>query len=144
MDNLTFPILNEGDGSSSSSFRPNGTGQYKISSVQSGKCVKLKPNKDYFGEVAENHLYFEIFPKSTIYKNLLSSYEITALVYKQFDIDEISESSDITRQLIPSNQMEYIGFNFKNKNLANIKLRKAIAYSLDLQDVTKMLMEALL
>lgn len=137
LDYLTFPILNEGDGNSDSNFRPNGTGQYRISSIQKGKYIRLKPNEDYFGDVAENKIYCEVFPKTTVLRNLLSSYEVTALLYKDFDIDEISESSDITRVYVPSNNMEYIGFNFKNKSLANVRLRKAICYALDLQDVTK-------
>lgn len=137
LDYLTFPILCEGEGSDSGSFRPNGTGQYRISSIQSGKCIKLKPNKEYFGEIADNNIYCEVFPKTTVLRNLLSSYEVTALMDKEFDLDEISESSDITRVYVPSNNMEYIGFNFKNKQLKNVKLRRAIAYALDLEDITK-------
>lgn len=137
LDYLIFPILNEGDSVAEDGFRPNGTGQYAISKIRESKEIKLKPNTSYYGEEADNHLTFEVFPKTTVLKNLVSSYEITALMYQEFDIDELQNTSDITRVMVPSNKMEYIGFNFNNKSLAINGLRKAIAYALDLDNIAK-------
>ena len=135
LSNLTFPILKEGQGDFGKKYSPNGTGQYKISKYNKSKYIELKPNKDYYGDVATNKLYFQIFPKSTVVENLLTSYEVTALVDFDYNKTETTSTNGVTCEYIPSNNFDYVGFNFKNKALENVELRQAIAYTVDLNEV---------
>ncbi|MCQ2550880.1 MAG: ABC transporter substrate-binding protein [Clostridia bacterium] len=120
LDHLTFPILNSGE-SFPGLKKPNGTGSYKVSMVDEMKGIVLK---------GENTLTFQIFPKSTVVENLLTSYEVTAMIS-----NKTSVNNDVTMKFIPSNSFEYIGFNYKNKALANKEMRQAIAYSMDINEL---------
>ncbi len=137
LDNLTFPIMKEGDGDFGKGFKPNGTGMYKVGKREKDKYIKLVPNKKYYGELAENTIYCQVFPKSTDIENLINTYDVTVEFSKDFNGKSIADDKGLTHAFIPSNNMEYMAFNFNNPVLAKKEMRKAIAYSVDLEELVK-------
>lgn len=137
LDNLTFPIMKDGDGDFGHGFKPNGTGMYKVGKREKDKYIRLVPNKNYYGTVAENTIYCQVFPQSTDIENLINTYDVTAEFSKDFNGKSIADDKGLSHAFIPSNNMEYMAFNFNNPILAKKEMRKAIAYAVDLHDLVK-------
>lgn len=137
LDNLTFPILRNGDGDNGEGFKPNGTGQYKVSKKDLDKYIKLVPNKKYYGDVAKNNIYCQVFPKSTVVENLINTYDVTAHFYRDYNGQSVAEDKGLSYKGIISNNMEYIAFNFNNPLLEKKTFRQAVAYAVDLDELVK-------
>ncbi|MEG2528878.1 MAG: ABC transporter substrate-binding protein [Anaerovoracaceae bacterium] len=143
LDNLVFPIVCSNqlgspyDFASTTSYKPVGTGQYKYSSYNSLSRLKLKPNKDYFGDVATNKIQFEILPDKEKSTNLMTMDSITAYYSDKSNIDTIAEDKNLKINKIMSNQVEYLAFNFDNINLSKNNVRLAIARAIDTKKILK-------
>ena len=137
LDNLTFPIVSSGDYSSSSSYKPMGSGQYKYSSYDKKSYLKLVPNDEYYGDAASNSIKFKLIKYSSKVMNFITTDDLTACVSTAQDAKSDAEDKDLKCTEIKSNEMEYLGFNFKNTALAQKKVRQAIAYVIDTKSVAK-------
>lgn len=138
LDNLVFPIVSSRQYSSVSefanatSYKPMGTGKYKYRSYNYLSHLKLSPYKDYFGDAASNSIRFVILPSKTHVTDLMTMDDITAALIKDDNIGSIAEDKHLRTHRVLSNEAEYMGFNFNNRYLANVKMRQAIARAIDL------------
>lgn len=134
LDNLIFPIV------SSRSYDPSsnrnvGSGQYRYGSYDSTKALNLKPNKNYYGETATNSLQLKIVPDKTTTTGLMTMDAVTAYVSTSQDADSDADDKKLKVTKIPSSELEYLGFNFKNKYLAQKEVRQAIATAIDTDSI---------
>lgn len=134
LDNLTFPIV------SASSFdrndtKPAGSGPYFYGSYANKKVLKLKVNKDYYGEKAKNSLRFKVIEDKSKIPGLMTIDSLTAAVVTSNEVAIDAEDKGMRVTPIASNEMEYIGFNFKNKYLKDARVRQAVAKAIDCQSI---------
>lgn len=137
---LTFPIIqansmNSGKGRKKASFKPIGTGQYKVADHQSGRFLRLEPNEHYYDGSAVNIIIFKMFPDKAYAKNLIDSNALS--VFFNMDTQDIIAMGDTEYQTVrfPSNKVEFIGFNCSNPVLIQKKVRQAIAYAVDTEEL---------
>ena len=134
LDNLVFPIVSSAEYSSSQN-RALGSGQYCCSSFDRKKALKLKPNKYYFDEKAKNRLEFKVIPDKSKTMGLMTTDMITAYMSKSQDADVEAADKHLRAEKINSSELEYIGFNFKNKYLSDVRVRKALAKAIDTESI---------
>ncbi|WP_338546278.1 ABC transporter substrate-binding protein [Emergencia sp. JLR.KK010] len=134
LDNLVFPIISATNYDADSD-RVVGSGPYAISSYDNTKCLNLNPNKYYFGEKPENKLRFKVLPDKSKTLGLMTMEAVTAYVSRDQDADADAEDKDLNTEKISSSELEYLGFNFKNKVLAKKEVRQAIAKAIDVESL---------
>ncbi len=132
LDNLIFPVVDESSYDSGSN-KNIGSGPYCYSSYDRVKCLKLKPNKNYYGETAVNKLELRIVPDKSKTTGLMTMDAVTAYVNTNLDADVDAEDKKLKSEKISSSEAEYLAFNFKNKVLAEADVRHAIAKAIDVQ-----------
>ncbi len=138
MNSLTFPIVPEHVFDSVSDalapdadFIPIGTGQYSCKSYSKTDKLSLVANEEYFGKKAKNNVTFEIIPQRATMYSLLEAGSVSLLVSR-----DPARKTTITKKGIdivdfPSNQVEYIGYNFDTIPMDDKDVRKAIASAVD-------------
>jgi ABC-type dipeptide transport system, periplasmic component len=137
LDNLVFPIVSSSSYSADSAAMDTGSGQYKYSSYDSTRYLKLIPNSRYYGNKAANSVVFRVVPMKSKVTGLMTMDYITAYVSRASGADADAEDKNLKDTEISSNRMEYLGFNFKNKFLAENTVRVAIAESLDTDQIIR-------
>lgn len=134
LDNLVFPIVDESSYDSDSN-RNIGSGPYCFGSYDRMKCLKLKPNKNYYGKKAVNRLQLRIVPDKSRTTGLMTTDAVTAYVNTNLDADVDAEDKKLKSVKISSSEAEYLAFNFKKKTMAKAEVRKAIAKAIDVQSL---------
>lgn len=142
MDLLLFPILPKHQFSGvaeavdkADGFHPIGTGRYKFRKYDATKELNLAAFSGYYGDKATNKITFRVLPNKTSFYNLLKASNLSLIVSGSSVRNAEFSGEDVTIKDFPSNQAEYLGFNFNQKDLANRSVRKAIAYALKPQDI---------
>lgn len=134
LDNLTFPIVSSYSYDADDT-KPIGSGQYIYGSYANKKLLKLKVNKDYYGDVATNALQFKVISDKTKIPGLMTIDSLTAAVVTSNDVAVDAEDKGLNVTPIASNEVEYMGFNFKNTYLQDVRVRQAIAKAINCQDI---------
>ncbi|WP_297520030.1 ABC transporter substrate-binding protein [uncultured Clostridium sp.] len=118
--------------------KPVGDGPYKFESEQAGSTVTLVRNDNFYGEKANiSNLVFKVIPNQNA--------GVAALESGQLSVGNLSEKLLANKKISDNYNVEKFGsglvnsvvFNFTNKNLQNLKVRQAIAYALNREDLTK-------
>lgn len=141
LDNLVFPIVSSSqygsphDFARAEDYNPVGTGQYQFIKYDKLSSLSLKPNQDYFGDIAKNKIIFQVIPNRSKATNLMTMDNITAYLSTDQNINSIAEDKKLKVHRIMSNEVEYIAFNFKNKYLSKLNIRNAIAKAIDINSV---------
>lgn len=134
LDNLVFPVVDESSYDSGSS-KNIGSGPYCFVSYDHMKCLKLKPNKKYYGKKAVNRLQLRIVPDKARTTGLMTMDAVTAYVNTSLDADVDAEDKNLKSVKISSSEAEYLAFNFRKKAMAKVQVRHAIAKAIDVQAV---------
>lgn len=134
LDNLTFPIVSSAL-YDRNDIMPIGSGLYKYGTYANAKTLELHPNAYYFGVKAQNDLVFKAISDKTKVPGLMTIDSITAAVVTDSAVSVEAEDKKLNVIAIPSNEMEYLGFNFKHKYLKDVRVRQAIAKTIDLESI---------
>ena len=98
--------------------------------------VILTGNESYHGsEKPTNKLNFQIIPLKRDAINLMDVNNISVTFSKEIDRDTIYSNKNVNVVNFPSNEMELIGYNFRNTALKDAKVRKAIASAIDTDEI---------
>ncbi|MBC2851413.1 glutathione ABC transporter substrate-binding protein [Cetobacterium sp. 8H] len=116
---------------------PVGTGPYKFVNWQAGDRITLEANPDYFmGKAPTEKVIFRSVVEGTNRTIGLETGEID-IAYDLEPIDKMmvegNDSLDFVEE--PSLSMTYLGFNVKKEPLNNKKVRQAVAYAVNVQDI---------
>lgn len=117
---------------------PIGDGPYMFKSEEAGSSVNLIRNPYFFGEKAKvENLVFRVIPNANSGVAALESGQLSAgyLSEQLLSNKKITDNYDVTQ--FGSGLVNSIVFNFNNKALSNIKVREAISYALNREDLTK-------
>ena len=142
LDSLTFPILPKHQFDSIgnaiekvSGFKPIGTGSYKYKRFDPTAKLTLVANTEYFGEIAQNSLVFQILPNKLNFFNLLKASNLSLIISKSATRKSEVSGEDVTVVDFPSNEFEYLGYNFLQPDLAKRSVRNAIASAINSQEI---------
>jgi peptide/nickel transport system substrate-binding protein len=119
---------------------PIGSGPYRFVEWKTGEKVVLESNHDYFeGRPYINRVVYRIIPdQSTIFLELKSQNidmsTLTPLQYRrQTDFPAFRKSFNRYRYL--ANAYSYLGFNLRDPRFQDKRVRQAIAYAIDKQEI---------
>ncbi|HWQ79999.1 MAG TPA: ABC transporter substrate-binding protein [Anaerovoracaceae bacterium] len=143
LSNFTFPIIPAHQFKNADAvkkpdpaFIPIGSGPYRVADYNELSHIILKGNENYHsGTVPANSLNFSIIPQKRDAVNMMDVNNITLTFSKDIDRDTIYANKEVNVVNFPSNEVELIGFNFKNPVLRDAKLRKAIAAAIDTEEI---------
>jgi peptide/nickel transport system substrate-binding protein len=143
MGNFTFPIIpqhqfrnTDAAKKADPNYIPIGTGPYQIKDYNELSHIILKGNEKYHGsERPVNTLNFQIIPEKRDAINLMDVNNISVTFSKEIDRDTIYTNKDVNVVNFPSNEVELIGFNFKNVALKDARVRKAITAAVNTQEI---------
>ncbi len=142
INRLIFPILPKHRYSSyaeltlsEKSFKPVGSGMYKVSKYDGNTKLILKPNEEYSGQKPDNRLVFNIYQKDADIMNLTDGNLVSFSVNKNIDRQTEIGSKNLKNIDFLSNEVEYIGFNCESKVTSEKLVRQAMAYAIDIDNI---------
>lgn len=122
-----------------------GLGQFKIESIIPGESVTLVPNEHYYKGVAKvDKVVMEVVsPDNIVSEMKAGNYDIATMPNSQYD--SYKDLTNVTLLSAEESAYEYIGFHLgkydeetgknvtnPNAKMADVKLRQAMAYALDI------------
>lgn len=122
---------------------PVGTGPFKFVSHDSGDKVTLERFDDYYGDKAKvKTLVFRNVPEGTNRTIGLQTGEID-IAYDVEPIDVKTVEGDKGLKLVkdPSLSSDYVGFNTKKAPYDNVKVRQAINYAINVDEIIEVALE---
>ncbi|WP_206458035.1 ABC transporter substrate-binding protein [Anaerovorax sp. IOR16] len=143
IENLTFPIMPKTSSkkdknirTATNDFKPIGTGRYKIKNINGVQEIALEGFYDYHdGKVPSNQLIFKTIPNQMDAINLFEIQDLSIAFSKEINRDTLLNNSDVNLISFPSNELELVGFNMNKKALKDRRVRKAIAYTIDSEEI---------
>ena len=142
---LPYHILKDEQDLMTSSFNKNpiGTGPYKLSSFKVSSDIELIANEDYFEKKPKiDRILYKFLPDANT----------TFLMLKQNSIDigglsplqisrQVEENFFDNYQIISKESFSYtyMGFNLKKDKFKDIRIRKALSYAIDRQELVDIL-----
>ncbi len=143
LSNFTFPIIPkhqfknlEAAKKVEPGFIPIGTGAYQVSYYNELSHIILKGNERYHGSNhPTNTLNFQVIPEKRDAINLMDVNNISITFSKELDRDTIYTNKEVNVVNFPSNELELIGYNFRNTALKDARVRKAIASAIDTDEI---------
>jgi len=143
LNNFTFPIIpahqfKNADAvkKADPAFIPVGCGPYRVAEYNDLSHIILAGNENYHGgPVPGNILKFVIIPQKRDAVNMMDVDKISLTFLKDIDRDTAYANKEVSVVNFPSNEVELIGFNFKNLALRDARLRKAIACAIDTTEI---------
>ncbi len=130
IDNLVFPIVSDSNYDRKSNNNI-GSGPYCYKDYDMHKALYLVPNEFYYEGAPANKVEVKVLPDKSTSIMLMGIDAITSYVMENQDADMIAEDMHLKETPMVSNEMEYLGFNFKNYVLSHKEMRQAIAYAID-------------
>ncbi|MGL5175035.1 MAG: glutathione ABC transporter substrate-binding protein [Cetobacterium sp.] len=124
-------------GGSAYGQNPVGTGPYKFVSWQAGDRITLQANPEYYlGKAPTEKVIFRSIVEGTNRTIGLETGEVD-IAYDLEPVDKEMVKSLPTLDYVeePSLSMAYIGFNVNKEALKDKKVRQAISYALNVQDI---------
>ncbi len=117
---------------------PVGTGPFVFESREIDEKTVLLANDDYFeGRPNIDRVEYRIIPESATAVIELETGELDVLMsVSEDDLSIIEEDDSINLASIAGTNYNYVGFNVTNDPVDNKYLRKAIAYSLDKDNIS--------
>lgn len=114
---------------------PVGTGPYKLVEYKPGEYFRFEANEYYYdGKASIENLTLRIIESSDTAKVALQKGEVDAAVILPSDIEEIDQSQ-ITVYPYSENRIGYLGLNTKSEGLTDVKVRQAILYALNKEEL---------
>jgi peptide/nickel transport system substrate-binding protein len=125
--------------------RPVGTGRFKLREWRPREKMVLVRNDEYWGKkVKLNELILRPIPEEGTRAMAFESGEIDvihdALPHR---IAEYKKNPKINVITGPATRMVWVGFNYQDKVLRNLKLRRAIAHAINREEIVEHVLEGL-
>ena len=118
---------------------PVGSGPFKVASYSSGDKIELVRNDQYWGDKpALDGVTFTFVKDPTVALQNLQSGEVdwTDNLPPQ-QVSSLKDSSDINVETSPSTDYWYMALNEARKPFDNVDVRRAVAFALDREAITK-------
>ncbi len=121
---------------------PIGAGPYRFESWEAGQRVTLRANDDYFGGRPHiDRVVMKIIPDLNAQMMELLSGQIDTMGLTPDQYEEKAAESGFAGEYnvfrYPSFSYAYLGFNFKDPRFADKRVRQAIAYAIDKEELVE-------
>lgn len=142
---LPYHILKDEKELMTSSFNKNpvGTGPYKLSMFKTSSDIELIANEDYFeGKPKIEKIYYKFVPDPNTTFLLLKQNRIDVGGLTPMQISKQLDKSFYDMYNIVSKESfsyTYLGFNLKRDKFKDIRIRQAISYAIDKQELVDIL-----
>ncbi len=141
-------------------FRENvsGSGAYALDQWMTGEFIRLKRKQNWWGDkINDPPLLLQAYPSSITYRIILDEAAAEAAI-KNGEIDLMADINASAFNRLRNNpewkdklnfdtpalmQVNYIEINHRNPILADVRVRKALAYAIDYDGILKNVMEGL-
>ncbi|MCF6459953.1 glutathione ABC transporter substrate-binding protein [Clostridium sp. Cult3] len=122
---------------------PVGTGPYKFVSHDAGDKVTLERFDEYYGDPAKvKTLIFRNVPEGTNRTIGLETGEVDiAYDIEPIDLDKVRDNKKLQLIEEPSLSTSYIGFNTKKAPFDDIRVRKALNYAINVDEIIEVVLE---
>jgi len=123
--------------------KPVGTGPYKFKSWKTQEKIELESNHDYFEKrpYIDRYIFRVIPDEATMFLELetqgLDSSGLTPLQYTRQTDSEFFKKN-YRKFKLPSFSYTYLGYNLSNPKFQDKRIRQAINYAVDKQEIIKM------
>lgn len=142
---LPYHLLKDEKSLMTSSFnkKPIGTGPYTIKGFEVGKDIKLYANKGYFeGKPKIDEILYKFLPDPNtsflfLKQNRLDLGGLTPLQIDRQINEEFKKNYKIVEK--QSFGYSYVGFNLRNEKFKDKRIRQALAYAIDKQELVDIL-----
>lgn len=123
---------------SSANKNPVGDGPYKFESEEAGTTVTLVRNPYFYGEKAKtDKVVYRVIPNNESGIAALESNKLSAGILSEKLLENPKIKANYNVTTFGSGLVNSIIFNFKNKDLDNLKVREAISYALNRTALTE-------
>ena len=123
-------------GESELNYEPVGSGPYKFGSYNSGQTYTVERFDDYFDTPSNiKTINFKIIKDTNTAIAALQSGDLDAMSISGVDHDTVAGINTVTINNYNSGNVDAIGFNQLNENLAKTEVRQAIAYALNKEEL---------
>ncbi|UYM06669.1 ABC transporter substrate-binding protein [Solicola gregarius] len=119
--------------------KPVGTGPYALTDFTSGDHIDLEANEDYWGGAPKiPSIRYRFIAEGATAIAALKAGEIawTDSIPPQ-QVESLSEGDDVNVGVVPSNDYWYLALNEKRKPFDDVRVRQAIAYAIDRDDIAQ-------
>lgn len=115
---------------------PIGSGPFKFKEYRSGESFTVERFDDYFDGIPYlDTIVFKIVKDSNSANASLASGEIGARLISSEDYETVNKTGKVTINTYNSGRVNAMGLNQMNEALANVKVRQAIAYALNKEEL---------
>jgi len=142
---LPYHLLKDEKNLMTSSFNKNpiGTGAYKIKEFKVGEDIRLYANEDYFeGKPKIDEILYKFLPDPNTSFLFLKQKKLDVGALTPLQIDrQITNKFKDNFQIIEKQSLgyTYLGFNLKNEKFKDKRVRQALAYAIDKQELVDIL-----
>ena len=142
LEDLTFPIVSMNQFKdiasslkTSEKYIPVCSGPYYVDGFNPYSALIMKGNEHYAGIIPTNELIFKVIPAGSETINLIEPKLLTVAYSEKItrDVDFANLEAKISSYV--SNELEWIGFNMNMPIMANNKIRKAVAMTIDMKEI---------
>lgn len=119
--------------------QPVGSGPFQVAEYTSGDSIELVRNEEYWGEAPKlDGVTFTFVKDPTVALQNLQSGEVhwTDNLPPQ-QVGSLMESAEILVESAPSTDYWYMALNHKREPFDDVKVRRAVAFALDREAITK-------
>lgn len=125
------------------STNPIGTGPYIFDSWTTGQEVVLVSNEDYWnGAPYFKKVTMKVIPEETVSSLALQKDEINYLMVREVETQlELMSAPNIAMIVVPGTQLVPLWMNTSREPLNDVRVRRAIAHAIDLEEFTDAVLE---
>lgn len=117
--------------------KPVGTGPYQLVDYKRGEYLQFKANDNYFdGKPSIENVTLRITQSTETAKVALQKGEVDATVVLPADIQDL-DTKQIKVYPYSENRIGYMGLNSKSEALQDVKVRQAVLYALNKDEMNK-------
>jgi len=122
--------------------KPIGTGPYKFKSWKTQELIELESNHDYFEKrpFIDRYIYRVIPDEATMFLELQTKgVDLSGLTPLQYSRQTDSDffKKNYRKFKLPGFNFTYLGYNLKNPKFQDIRIRQALNYAVDKEEIIK-------
>lgn len=135
-------LKNENLNSTSFQRKPIGTGPYKFKSWKTQELIELESNHAYFEKrpFIDRYIYRVIPDEATMFLELQTKgVDLSGLTPLQYSRQTDSDffKKNYRKFKLPGFNFTYLGYNLKNTKFQDIRIRQALNYAVDKEEIIK-------
>ncbi|MDD2421934.1 MAG: ABC transporter substrate-binding protein [Heliobacteriaceae bacterium] len=146
LTHVAWPVAGPGSIDSAGNFvNPVGTGPFKLVKQTKSQEIVLERNADYWGEKPQlDRVVFKVIPDASTRTLALTAGDVDMCIkVPEPEIRQLEQDPKITVHRKLSTFTDFLQFNTKKGPFTDVKLRQAVAYSIDTAGMVKNMLDGI-